>query len=930
MKNSICIIIILALISVTSLGQTTYYISNTGSNSANGTTTLTPWQTISKVNSTTLVAGDKVLFQAGGVWREELDVKQGASGTGKRITYGRYGDGDNPKILGSNKAENWTATSVTNIWQSATVLDNPQDGDWGYPGNIFFESGTTVTWGIYRTYNATFSNLTKEFDWTWYNNRIYCYASSDPDTRYTAVEASQRDLCMGMNNAASSYITVDGIDLHYARRAGYGYTSYPEAPGQTDVTFANCNIGYIGVKGGACAYGIEAFHSNFLVENCTITDCGRRGISFNLYEDPSERGVISIDNVVVRNNVFKRGQHTTSLDFATADNETGDVLQNIFYYNNIVDDSEITWGEEDNTSNQVYFQPYAATFRNIYVYNNVFVHATARNILVTGGNGVYIWYNTIVGHNPNIDVSPYGNVSLHNEDVNGLINVEFKNNILYSDLPSNSLYNYGLLIDHSQTVLSSRDYNLYYQTVLSSRRGFTGGYFGYYGTDSWSSFKSSNPTWETHSPVPGDPLFAGMASGVFTVTAGSPAINAGTPIAMVTTDRLGNARSNTTPTLGAFEYNPGTNVYPSISISSPSNGSTYTAPATITITANATDPDGTISNVEFYNGTTKLGEKATSPYTYTWSSVAAGTYSITAVATDNLGAKTTSSAVSVTVNSGVNTPPTVSIISPINGSTYTAPANITITATAADANGSVTKVMFYNGTTKLGEKASVPYTLTWSSVPTGVYSLTAVAVDNQSATTTSTAVQVTVTSGSTNTPPTVAITSPSNGSAFTAPADILVTANATDADGTISSVVFYSGATQIGQATAGPYSFLWNDVAAGTYILTAFATDNKSASTTSTPVTITVNPTEITAEGELILYPNPNDGTFRISMNVPLPADENIIWVCSKDGTIVYEDVILKEETDKDFQIPNLKTGAYVVIIIGNNRIIATKKFIRD
>jgi hypothetical protein len=67
--------------------------------------------------------------------------------------------------------------------------------------------------------------------------------------------------------------------------------------------------------------------------------------------------------------------------------------------------------------------------------------------------------------------------------------------------------------------------------------------------------------------------------------------------------------------------------------------------------------------VEFYNGSTKLGEDLSSPYTFSWTSVVAGTYSITAKATDNQGAVTTSSAVNVTVNA-VTPPARADIIGP--------------------------------------------------------------------------------------------------------------------------------------------------------------------------------------------------------------------------------------------------------------------------
>ena len=89
---------------------------------------------------------------------------------------------------------------------------------------------------------------------------------------------------------------------------------------------------------------------------------------------------------------------------------------------------------------------------------------------------------------------------------------------------------------------------------------------------------------------------------------------------------------------------------PVVSLTSPASGTTFTDPATVTLTASASDTDGSISKVEFYNGATKLGESAATPFTFTWSSVASGTYSLTARAYDNLGASATSAAVSITVN----------------------------------------------------------------------------------------------------------------------------------------------------------------------------------------------------------------------------------------------------------------------------------------
>ena len=97
------------------------------------------------------------------------------------------------------------------------------------------------------------------------------------------------------------------------------------------------------------------------------------------------------------------------------------------------------------------------------------------------------------------------------------------------------------------------------------------------------------------------------------------------------------------------------NIPPTVSLTAPTNNSTLTASATITLSANASDSDGTISKVEFYNGTTKLGEDLTSPYTFTWSNVPTGSYSLTAKGYDNLNAVTASSTVNAVVDATVNT-----------------------------------------------------------------------------------------------------------------------------------------------------------------------------------------------------------------------------------------------------------------------------------
>jgi RHS repeat-associated protein len=292
-----------------------------------------------------------------------------------------------------------------------------------------------------------------------------------------------------------------------------------------------------------------------------------------------------------------------------------------------------------------------------------------------------------------------------------------------------------------------------------------------------------------------------------------------------------------------------TNVAPTVSLTGPVSGSSYTAPASVVITATAADSDGTVAKVEYYNGTTLLGTSTAAPYSFTWSNVAVGSYSLTAKATDNTGAVTTSAAVAVTVKAA-NVAPTVSLTGPVSGSSYTAPASVVITATAADSDGTVAKVEYYNGTTLLGTSTAAPYSFTWANVAAGSYSLTAKAYDNLGAVTTGAASAITVKAG--NAAPTVSLTAPAANATYIAPAAVTITATAADSDGTIAKVEYYNGATLLGASTAAPYSFIWSNVAAGTYSLTAKAYDNSGAVTTSAAAAITVKSANVAPSVNLI------------------------------------------------------------------------------
>jgi len=187
------------------------------------------------------------------------------------------------------------------------------------------------------------------------------------------------------------------------------------------------------------------------------------------------------------------------------------------------------------------------------------------------------------------------------------------------------------------------------------------------------------------------------------------------------------------------------NKAPTVSLTAPKNNATYLAPAAhIRFFAVATDNDGAISKVEFYNGTKLLHTEYKAPYGFAWRNVPLGNYTLTAKAYDNSGNVTTSAPVHISVVP--NKPPVVSITKPNNNQSFAAPGYIHLEAAASDTDGRVTNVKFYNGTSLLRTEYEYPYTYHWENVPVGTYTITTVATDNWGAHTTSAPVTIKVTS----------------------------------------------------------------------------------------------------------------------------------------------------------------------------------------
>lgn len=199
-----------------------------------------------------------------------------------------------------------------------------------------------------------------------------------------------------------------------------------------------------------------------------------------------------------------------------------------------------------------------------------------------------------------------------------------------------------------------------------------------------------------------------------------------------------------------------------------------------------------------------------------------------------------------------NKPPGVAVISPDPGSTVIVGSAVTVEANVTDADGFVTLVEFFDGATLIGQAGAFPFRILWQPPAPGSASLTAVATDNSGASTISGPVQITILPAGggpppPNRPPTVSITSPSNGSTFETGTSIDVQIQASDPDGSIVLVDLFEGSHHIGSATQAPVHITWTPTAPGVYSLHAVATDDDGVSSSSSPVTVTIVSTSTTS-----------------------------------------------------------------------------------
>jgi hypothetical protein len=506
----------------------TYYISNTGSDAANGTSTGTPWQTIAKVNGSSFNPGDNILFKRGDMWREQLTVPSSGS-AGNYITFGAYGTGALPIISGFNTTTGWTNAGSNQWW-----VNNP---------NVVTTRAMVVIGGTLYNEQTSLAavNAANEYfiDVTATPDRIYVYSTVDPAT--LGAEISNRDYCI---RAISSKHHLIFEDLEVRGSGKWGL--YLEGPSSTYGTVFDGATIVRRCKGIYNRYGSFVHidhHNNVLFEDCQASYSGNGFYSWQA-DGGTFRRCISANNFSFTINPNFTDGHGIGVYESTGwvvehCNSTGDAYGFLCDLN-----------LQANTS-------------GIVRYNKVFTPSAGSGCIgvdnVGTGGTVQVYYNLMI----NGATGGFENYTTNS----GLVNVY--NNTMYTDAAhgtqSVAFLNHGAGFTFKNNLVV-RDYVEFLPTMMNvdstAADMDNNNYFIYNGVGSTmrNYFNGVNrvtlATWRTATgedanAISADPLFVNKASD-WRLQSGSPCINAGVSVGL-THDLLGHPITGN-PDIGCYEY----------------------------------------------------------------------------------------------------------------------------------------------------------------------------------------------------------------------------------------------------------------------------------------------------------------------------------------------------------------------------------------
>jgi len=728
--------------------STEYYVKNGGNDSNSGLSDAQAWATLGKVASTLVgnQSDNRVNLKCGSVWRETLNLA-GWGTSGHRFVIGKYGTGDDPKIMGSEKITGWSVYSG-NIWRAISSA-YPGGGDNNGPVWFVNRNGDGKThWGNKET---SLGNVNAEYDWYWSGSYLYVYSPASPDSRYDAVEAARRFNCIA-SDWNTHYITIENIHACFTARqtinddygADYwiidGCYIHHSGPHNASTTWAADNIKWEGtgwwIKNNVChdgpAHNIQHYAtsnaSGDIIEHNTCYD------AYHVSIDVKQAGPgIVLSNQTIRYNlIFCTNDYafpSTTNAAISCQSDYANCLDGVDIYYNLIYNIW-TYG--------IYCTYYA---KNVEIYNNVVYSRHPSSPFDCWGIAVY---SDVTGNKPT--------------------NVKVKNNIVAGDFGSGG-HGFHLSWIGSIAGTSDVDYNCYYVNSgqAETYREDTG--IAYHSND-WAAWKTATG-FDTHSPWNSNPLFTNPGSYNFSIQASSPCRDAGANVGL-TQDYFGlSVPQGNNPDIGVHEYS---GAPPPLSVTINASPTSGQAPLAVNFTGSATGGTTPYS----YSWTFGDGGSSTSQNpAHTYSSV--GTYTATLTVTDSVSATASKS---LTITATATSPPLTAnaSASPTSGQ---APLTVSFTASASGGTSPYSySWTFGDG----GSSTSQNPSHTYSSA--GTYTATLTVTDSQSATN-SKSLTITATSS---------------------PSQLLATASANPTSGQAPLAVNFTGSATGGTA---PYSYSW-------------------------------------------------------------------------------------------------------------------------
>jgi hypothetical protein len=367
-------IALLALWPTPEARATDYYVATNGSDSNEGTSPAAPWRTIARVNRHKFQPGDRVLLRRGDAWREQL-VPSSGSEKGC-VTYGAYGSGDKPALLGSvqkNRPEDWRHEGG-NTWSTT-----PVKGRGALPcdvGNVIFDHEAAC--GV-KVFEPEKLDTQGKF---WYDERrhvLKMYSVGNPAEHYRDIECALRRHIISEGN--TGFVTYENLALRYGAAHGIGGGSTQH------ITVRGCDISFIGggdQHGGKSTVrfgnGVEFWGAahDCLVERCRIWEVYDAALT-----NQNMGAVVTQRDITYRNNLIWNCEYS----FEYWNRPAASVTRNIRFENNTCVHAGGGWGHAQRPNpggRHLCFYSSPADAREILIRNNIFCGAANNAFFAPG------------------------------------------------------------------------------------------------------------------------------------------------------------------------------------------------------------------------------------------------------------------------------------------------------------------------------------------------------------------------------------------------------------------------------------------------------------------------------------------------------------------------------------------------------------------